>query len=49
MNTLHKHAMLLEDLLSVDYQYVRLITARMHSDPIERFLLYREMSGARFM
>ena len=49
MNTFSTHAILLLDLLNVHYELVRLITARLHSDPIERFLQQKQMSGARFM
>ena len=47
--TLHCHAALIEDLLTIDgYKFV--LTSRFQSDPLERrYGQYRQMSGGRFL
>ena len=46
--TLLYHASLIEDLLKEGYEFV--LTSRFQSDPIEqRFALYRQMSGGKFL
>ena len=45
--TRRAHAMFIEYLLNESYQY--LITARLQSDPVERFSKYRRMNGRRYL
>ena len=46
--TLRSQAMLIDELLSEDYEFV--LTSRLQSDPLERrFSRYRQMSGGRFL
>lgn len=48
IKTLRAQAMLIDELLECDYNFV--LTSRFQSDPIERrFSQYRQMSGGRFL